>query len=109
MTLSGCDAMTNYILFHCFNKSIPFLCSVDRMFLPDWYGSAILAAENVGSSFYQSTFNILPLSGLQVPADTEYDNDNEMVYWTDSDAGTINRAALNGSFQEVILSNLGSE
>ena len=71
--------------------------------------TAILTAENIGSSFYSSTYRELSLGGLQSPTAVDYDPNTELVYWTDEEAATINRASLDGSFQQVVLWNIGGK
>ena len=85
----------------------PDIFKADRIFLPDLTDTEILTAENTGSSFSSSIYRELSLSGLRAPAAVDYDPDTEYVYWTDEAAATISRAALDGSYQETVLSNLG--
>ena len=73
----------------------------------DYIDTEILTAENTGSSFYSSTYRELSLSALRSPVAADYDPNTDFVYWTDEEAATVNRAALDGSFQEVVVYSLG--
>ena len=60
-------------------------------------------AKSDGYSFVNSYLIPLPLTGLDTPVGIEYDHRTNKIYWTDEVKHTVNRAALNGSFQEVIV------
>ncbi|XP_030852085.1 uncharacterized protein LOC757083 isoform X4 [Strongylocentrotus purpuratus] len=79
----------------------PSSCT-DKLFVADAYNGTILLAETDGLSFVKSSFNRLPFTGLELPVGVEFDSRTEIVYWTDASLHTVNRAALNGSMQEVI-------
>ena len=69
-------------------------------------------AKSDGYSFVNSYLIPLPLTGLDTPVGIEYDHRTNKIYWTDEVKHTVNRAALNGSFQEVIVQvadNFGRE
>lgn len=70
--------------------------------MADAYNGTILLAETDGLSFVNSSFTRLPFTGLELPVGVEFDPRTEIVYWTDASLHTVNRAALNGSMQEVI-------
>ena len=62
-------------------------------------------AESIGDTFTGSSLTRLPISGIEKPWGVEFDHRTNIIYWTDEDLHTVNRAALNGSFQEVIALN----
>ena len=52
-------------------------------------------------------FTPLPLRDITGPAAVDYDPVEHKLYWSDIARGTINRAKLDGSEQEVVLEGLG--
>eukprot|EP00057_Strongylocentrotus_purpuratus_P026378 XP_011680852.1 PREDICTED: low-density lipoprotein receptor-related protein 4-like [Strongylocentrotus purpuratus] len=98
------DRLKQFVMFilvtlHLFIS--PSSCT-DKLFVADAYNATILLAETDGLSFVNSSFNRLPFTGLELPAGVEFDPRTEIVYWTDASLHTVNRAALNGSMQQVI-------
>ena len=79
------------------------------MFVGDARTGKIYVAESDGLSFADSSFISLPLNGTSLPVGIEFDPRNEFVYWTDEILHTINRAAINGSHQEVIVKVASNE
>ena len=59
--------------------------------------------ESDGLTFTNFSLNPLPLSGIGLPVGVEFDHRTNVIYWTDEVLHTVNRAAINGSFQEVIV------
>ena len=73
------------------------------MFITDLWDGNIFVGGNTGPSFFSSEFEELQLTGVQSPVSLDFDHRNDMIYWTDEETKTVNRATLDGSFQEAIL------
>lgn len=73
------------------------------MFLAEAENAEIFMAEARDYSFINTSFIEIPLNGLEFPVGVEFDPRSELIYWTDAKLHTVNRAALDGSSQEVIV------
>jgi hypothetical protein len=52
---------------------------------------------------------VVPVDGIQSAVALAWDSESDTIFWTDVEANTISRAALNGSNQRIIVnSNLGT-
>ena len=80
---------------------------MDRIFVTEVQYSEIDTGENNGVSYFSTVSTELPLSGLDAPSAVDYDPGSNMIYWTDEDLKTVNRARLDGYLQEVIVRYLG--
>eukprot|EP00057_Strongylocentrotus_purpuratus_P015243 XP_011669717.1 PREDICTED: low-density lipoprotein receptor-related protein 4-like [Strongylocentrotus purpuratus] len=74
----------------------------DKMFVTETANAEIFMAEAIDYSFVNTSFIKIPLNGLEYPIGVEFDPRSELIYWTDAKLHTVNRAALDGSSQEVI-------
>ena len=53
--------------------------------------------------------NVVPGDSVQTALALDFDDRDDMVYWTDIDAKSISRAHLNGSGQQILVSsNIGT-
>ena len=49
--------------------------------------------------------NVVPVDSVKNPLALDFDDRDDMIYWSDIGLKTINRAHLNGSAQRVIVAN----
>eukprot|EP00057_Strongylocentrotus_purpuratus_P029079 XP_011683553.1 PREDICTED: low-density lipoprotein receptor-related protein 4 [Strongylocentrotus purpuratus] len=80
----------------------PSYCT-DKMFITKAAHAVIVMAEAIDYSFVNTSFIEIPLKGVEFPIGVEFDPRSERIYWTDAKLHTVNRAALDGSSQEVIV------
>eukprot|EP00057_Strongylocentrotus_purpuratus_P009530 XP_011664004.1 PREDICTED: low-density lipoprotein receptor-related protein 1B-like [Strongylocentrotus purpuratus] len=81
--------------------------SADKIFITVVDEGKIFVGNNSGFDFHGEDIREIPLSGVNAPTGIDYDHRTDKIYWSDQEAGTINRASLDGSNQEILIEGIG--
>ncbi|XP_071951355.1 uncharacterized protein [Antedon mediterranea] len=94
-----CDCSTGYRIHTDGKTCVTDIMDDNFILLADTYLHAIFQVSLGGAT---NGYTALPLGMMSNSVAIDFDPVDKMVYWTDVDSGSINRAKLDGTMREIV-------